>query len=145
MLEQHIQTYYSVDLSESKPIDIKAALDKHNQDRAALSSKLSDYETKSIDVCLSEIAKSIDKGDLFTVQKISQTLCDTSGYIGARRISFICWCISIAFHSDEKNRMFELYTVLIESVIQLKRFSWKFSVEGKGKVKFNLLMQFPFR
>ena len=84
-------------LSTIDPVDIKKALANHKGDKTALMAKLTDFETKSLNVCMKEIATNINASDWFKVNLASKTLFESSGYISAQRIYYISWCISLAY------------------------------------------------
>ena len=107
-------------------MDIKKALATHKGDKTALMAKLTDFETKSLNVCMKEIATNINASDWFKVQLAAKTLFESSGYISASRIYYISWCISLAYTSNKYNRIIELYTLLVEAVIEFKRFIWQY-------------------
>ena len=127
------------------PVDIKKALANHKGDKAALMAKLNDFEEKSLNVCLKEIATNINASDWFKVQLAAKTLFESSGYISAQRIYYISWCISLAYSSNKYNRIIELYILLVEAVIEFKRFIWQYDnraqlLTAMGTGKFNLFV-----
>ena len=84
---------------------------------------------------MDRLTSGLSTEDLEKVKFAVHALQSTAGYAGAGHIYYTCYYMDAGISAKNTQGILEYYPLLVEAVIDFKRFSRKFLSECKGKVK----------
>ena len=125
---------HNFDLSD--PIDLKSAVKALGGNTKTYFGILAKIEVNSLNKEMERLTSAIASEDLKNVKYALSTLLSAAGYAGAGHVYYACYYMWEPCNANKIQEMLEYYPLLIEVVIDFKRFSRKFLSECKGKVKY---------
>ena len=120
-------------LDISLPIDTNAAMKVLGDNNSLFHKMLARLESLSIKTCMSEIKDALQTENWAKMYTSSASLRGPCGYVGAGRIQYACYYIETAYKNSDFVAMESYYPLLVEVIIEFKRYSRKYLAESQGK------------
>ena len=112
-----------MDLNTTTPIDFKTPLHHICGNINLFYMMLGRLERMSLHLNMINMASAVEKRDFNLMKSLAITIRGASGYVGASRVYYACYFIEQAFSEKDQGLMIERYPRLVETVIEIKRYS----------------------
>ena len=90
------------------------------------------FELAVMNPCMKRIAGATNTQDWQELHSIVNELREASGAIGASKVHYACFYIQEAYAENDFQEMFKCYPLLVEAIIELKRYLRRFLCEYRA-------------
>ena len=115
------------------PVDINTGVQNNHGNENMFYYMLEKMEELSINGCMEQISDGVNTKNGSKMLSGADTLKGSSSYIGAGYIYYACYYIITAFNEKNLILMERYYPLLVEAVIEHKRFSRNVVSQHKGR------------
>ena len=113
----------------STPVDFKQAVKGIHGDKRMFNKMLERLEVMSLNSCMEQIAAGMMHQNWTQIKNAAHTLKGSTGYLGAGYIYYACVYIMQAHGEEDFVGMTKYYPLLVEAVVEFKRYSRKLLAE----------------